>query len=62
MTYETNFMIKNEFCDAQCILCYKTLKQCRQYDFRRHYISYHSDMDDFNDGKKDLFCKNKKFI
>ena len=53
-------MINNAFGDAQCILCYKILKQCRGYAFRRHYCSYHSDMDNFKDGEKRFIWKNWK--
>ena len=45
-------MIKNAISDDQCILCYKIIKECREYAFRRHFCFYHSDMDVFNYEKK----------
>lgn len=57
------YMIKNVFCNIQCLLSYKTFKTCKEYVIKRHYNYFHNNMNKFEDKEKDeVFNKNKKFF
>ena len=49
-------MLKDAFDSIQCLICYKTFKECREYDLKRHFIRvcYHFSVNNLNDkGSKD---------
>lgn len=63
MALQKYFMITNAFGNSQCLLCYKTFREKKEYVLKRHYDSFHSIMNKFNDEEREeIFCKNKKIF
>lgn len=63
MTFKNFFMIKTAFGNIQCLLCYKTFKEYKEQVIKKHYDSFHSNMNKFNDNEREEeYNKNKNIF
>ena len=47
-------MLKDACDSIQCLICYKTIKECREYALKRHFVCYHFNINNLNDKEREV--------